>query len=65
MEWLLIHSRPCLGLVFGLIFSAGQLFQVGMAFPVPRWQLLVSLPFFVFFIYSRCVGPEGRVEGSQ
>ncbi|ELK13422.1 Solute carrier family 22 member 6 [Pteropus alecto] len=36
---------------FGLIFSVGQLFLAGTAFPVPHWrhlQLLVSLPFFVF-----------------
>uniref|UniRef100_A0A3Q2H114 Solute carrier family 22 member 6 n=1 Tax=Equus caballus TaxID=9796 RepID=A0A3Q2H114_HORSE len=56
LEWLPIHARPCLGLLVRLVPSRSQFFVAGMAYAMPQWrhlQLLVSLPFFVFFIYSR------------
>uniref|UniRef100_A0A8C4LUD2 Major facilitator superfamily (MFS) profile domain-containing protein n=1 Tax=Equus asinus TaxID=9793 RepID=A0A8C4LUD2_EQUAS len=56
LEWLPIHARPCLGLLVRLVPSLSQFFVAGMAYAMPQWrhlQLLVSLPFFVFFIYSR------------
>ncbi|KAM9221884.1 solute carrier family 22 member 6-like [Dugong dugon] len=51
-----------LGLLIGFVTSLGQFFLAGMACAIPQWrllQLLFSVPFFVFFIYSSCVGPEG------
>ncbi|XP_045153129.1 solute carrier family 22 member 6-like [Echinops telfairi] len=56
LEWLPIHARPGLGLLFGLFPSLGQLILAGGAYAIPQWrhlQLMVSLPFFGFFICSR------------
>ncbi|KAI4561798.1 hypothetical protein MJG53_016852 [Ovis ammon polii x Ovis aries] len=58
LEWLPIHARPSLGLLLGFVPTLGQLSLAGMAYALPHWrhlQLLVSLPFFVTFIYSRFV----------
>ncbi|KAF5925991.1 hypothetical protein HPG69_016027 [Diceros bicornis minor] len=56
LEWLPIHTRPCLGLLIRFVPSLGHVFLAGVAYAVPQWrhmQLFLSLPFFVFFIYSR------------
>ncbi|XP_002699365.2 solute carrier family 22 member 6 isoform X2 [Bos taurus] len=56
LEWLPIHARPSLGLLLGFVPSLGQLFLAGMAYTLPHWrhlQLLVSLPLFITFVYSR------------
>ncbi|KAM6158147.1 solute carrier family 22 member 6-like [Rhynchocyon petersi] len=55
MEWLPIHVRPRLGFIIGFLPSLSQLLLAGLAYAVPQWrylQLMVSLPFFVFSIYS-------------
>ncbi|KAJ1065753.1 hypothetical protein K5549_007748 [Capra hircus] len=56
LEWLPIHARPSLGLLLGFVPTLGQLSLAGMAYALPHWrhlQLLVSLPLFVTFVYSR------------
>lgn len=60
-----IHTRACVGTLLGYVYSLGQFLLAGVAYAVPHWrhlQLLVSVPFFAFFIYSWCVGP--RVGGA-
>ncbi|XP_042637463.1 solute carrier family 22 member 6 [Orycteropus afer afer] len=55
MEWMPIHTRACVGTLTGYVYSLGQFLLAGVAYAVPHWrhlQLLVSLPFFAFFIYS-------------
>lgn len=62
MEWMPIHTRACVGTQIGYVYSVGQFLLAGVAFAVPHWrrlQLLVSMPFFLFFLYSWCVGPAG------
>lgn len=61
MEWMPIHTRAYVSTLAGYIFSLGQLILAGVAYAVPHWrylQLLVSVPFFVSFVYSWCVGPR-------
>ncbi|KAB0358994.1 hypothetical protein FD754_003150 [Muntiacus muntjak] len=56
LEWLPIHARPSLGLLLGFVPTLGQLSLADKAYALPLWrhlQLLVSLPLFVTFIYSR------------
>ena len=39
----------------GLCYTAGQILLAAIAYAVPHWrwlQLCVSLPFFVFFLFS-------------
>ncbi|XP_076971091.1 solute carrier family 22 member 6 isoform X2 [Tamandua tetradactyla] len=55
MEWIPIHTRACVGTLVGYIYSLGQFLLAGVAYAVPHWrhlQLLVSVPYFAFFIYS-------------
>uniref|UniRef100_A0A8D2E0X1 Solute carrier family 22 member 6 n=1 Tax=Sciurus vulgaris TaxID=55149 RepID=A0A8D2E0X1_SCIVU len=55
VEWMPIHTRAYVGTVIGYVYSLGQFLLAGLAYAVPHWrhlQLLVSAPFFVFFIYS-------------
>ena len=61
LEWMPIHTRACVGTLIGYVYSLGQFLLAGVAYAVPHWrplQLLVSVPFFAFFIYSWCVGPR-------
>lgn len=61
MEWMPIHTRAYVSTLAGYVFSLGQLILAGAAYAVPHWrylQLLVSVPFFVSFVYSWCVGPR-------
>lgn len=61
VEWMPIHTRACVGTLIGYVYSLGQFLLAGVAYAVPHWrhlQLLVSVPFFAFFIYSWCVGPR-------
>ncbi|XP_040837801.1 solute carrier family 22 member 6 isoform X2 [Ochotona curzoniae] len=55
VEWMPIHTRAYVGTLTGYVYSIGQFLLAGVAYAVPHWrylQLLVSVPFFVFFIYS-------------
>ncbi|XP_035885911.1 LOW QUALITY PROTEIN: solute carrier family 22 member 6-like [Phyllostomus discolor] len=63
LEWLPIHAGPVLSFLFGLVCSLCQFSPPGMAYAVPYWrhlQPLVSLPFFVAFIYSRTCASQDR-----
>lgn len=55
VEWMPIHTRAHVGTLIGYSYSLGQFLLAGVAYAVPHWrqlQLLVSVPFFAFFIYS-------------
>lgn len=55
VEWMPIHTRAHVGTLIGYAYSLGQFLLAGVAYAVPHWrqlQLLVSVPFFAFFIYS-------------
>ncbi|KAL0626997.1 Solute carrier family 22 member 6 [Plecturocebus cupreus] len=55
VEWMPIRTRACVGTLMGYVYSLGQFLLAGVAYAVPHWrhlQLLVSVPFFAFFIYS-------------
>ncbi|XP_046301715.1 solute carrier family 22 member 6 [Marmota monax] len=55
VEWMPIHTRAYVGTLIGYVYSLGQFLLAGLAYAVPHWrhlQLLVSAPFFAFFIYS-------------
>ncbi|XP_014648422.1 solute carrier family 22 member 6 [Diceros bicornis minor] len=55
VEWMPIHTRAYVGTLMGYTYSLGQFLLAGVAYAVPHWrhlQLLVSAPFFAFFIYS-------------
>ncbi|XP_075857915.1 solute carrier family 22 member 6 isoform X2 [Microcebus murinus] len=55
VEWMPIHTRAYVGTIIGYVYSLGQFLLAGLAYAVPHWrhlQLLVSVPYFAFFIYS-------------
>lgn len=55
VEWMPVHTLAFVGVLNSYAYSLGQLLLAGMAYAVPHWrhlQLLLSLPFFVSFIYS-------------
>ncbi|XP_039910293.1 solute carrier family 22 member 6-like isoform X2 [Hirundo rustica] len=55
MEWIPTEARAVVGTINGYCYTLGQFVLAAAAFGLPRWrqlQLVVSLPFFVFFFYS-------------
>ncbi|XP_043825444.1 solute carrier family 22 member 6 [Dromiciops gliroides] len=55
VEWMPIHTRATVGTLVGYTYSIGQFILAGCAYAVPHWrwlQFLLSVPFFVFFLYS-------------
>ncbi|XP_031950700.1 solute carrier family 22 member 6 [Corvus kubaryi] len=55
LEWMPTQVRALVGTFMGYCYTVGQFLLAGIAFAVPDWrqlQLAVSLPFFVFFLYS-------------
>ncbi|XP_034367734.1 solute carrier family 22 member 6 [Arvicanthis niloticus] len=55
VEWMPIHTRAYVGTLIGYVYSLGQFLLAGIAYAVPHWrhlQLVVSVPYFVAFIYS-------------
>ncbi|XP_069326244.1 solute carrier family 22 member 6 isoform X1 [Eulemur rufifrons] len=55
VEWMPIHTRAHVGTTIGYTYTLGQFLLAGLAYAVPHWrhlQLLVSVPYFAFFIYS-------------
>ncbi|XP_042296061.1 solute carrier family 22 member 6-B-like isoform X2 [Sceloporus undulatus] len=55
MEWIPTKYRAIIGTINGYCYTTGQFILAGVAYAIPDWrwlQLAVSLPFFVFFLYS-------------
>ncbi|XP_063002408.1 solute carrier family 22 member 6-A-like isoform X2 [Elgaria multicarinata webbii] len=55
VEWTPTRTRAILGTLNGCAYTTGQMLLAGMAYLIPDWrwlQLAVSLPYFIFFIYS-------------
>ncbi|XP_063001679.1 solute carrier family 22 member 6-A-like [Elgaria multicarinata webbii] len=55
MEWIPTKYRAIVGTINGYCYTTGQFILAGVAYAIPDWrwlQLTVSLPFFVFFLYS-------------
>lgn len=55
VEWIPTRVRTMVGTLTGYCYTVGQLLLVGIAYFVRDWRwltLAVSLPFYVFFIYS-------------
>ncbi|NXM82238.1 S226A protein, partial [Oenanthe oenanthe] len=55
LEWMPTHMRALVGTFMGYCYTAGQFLLAGVAFALRDWrrlQLVVSLPFFGFFLYS-------------
>ncbi|XP_010214991.1 PREDICTED: solute carrier family 22 member 6-like [Tinamus guttatus] len=65
MEWIPTELRATVGTVNGYCYTLGQFVLAAAAFGLPRWrhlQLLVSLPFYLFFLYSGVARVNGRKE---
>nr|XP_006136656.1 solute carrier family 22 member 6-A-like [Pelodiscus sinensis] len=55
VEWTPTHTRAIVGTMYGYCYTTGQFILVGVAYVISSWrwlQLVVSLPYFIFFIYS-------------
>ncbi|NXS32746.1 S226B protein, partial [Pomatostomus ruficeps] len=55
LEWMPTQVRALVGTFMGYCYTVGQFLLAGVAFAVPDWrqlQLVVSVPFFGFFLYS-------------
>ncbi|XP_064359231.1 solute carrier family 22 member 6-like isoform X2 [Dromaius novaehollandiae] len=55
MEWIPAGLRAAVGTANGYCYTLGQFVLAAAAFGLPRWrrlQLAVSLPFYLFFLYS-------------
>ncbi|KAM7074615.1 LOW QUALITY PROTEIN: solute carrier family 22 member 6-like [Ciconia maguari] len=55
MEWIPTEARAVVGTINGYCYTLGQFVLAAVAFGLPHWrwlQLVVSLPFFLFFLYS-------------
>ncbi|KAJ1105733.1 hypothetical protein NDU88_003138 [Pleurodeles waltl] len=55
LEWIPTQVRTITGTMNGYCYSIGQLILVAVAYGIRDWrwlQLAVSLPFFIFFLYS-------------
>uniref|UniRef100_A0A8D0G4T8 Major facilitator superfamily (MFS) profile domain-containing protein n=1 Tax=Sphenodon punctatus TaxID=8508 RepID=A0A8D0G4T8_SPHPU len=55
VEWTPTRTRAVVGTLTGYCYTIGQFLLAGIAYAIPDWrwlQLTVSLPFFIFFLYS-------------
>lgn len=55
VEWIPTPYRAITVAITGFAYTLGQILLAGVAYAVPHWrwlQLTVSLPFFVFLLYS-------------
>ncbi|NXY62916.1 S226A protein, partial [Callaeas wilsoni] len=55
LEWLPTQVRALVGTLMGYSYTTGQFLLAGIAYAIPDWrklQLVVSLPYLVFFLYS-------------
>uniref|UniRef100_A0A8C3IGK1 Major facilitator superfamily (MFS) profile domain-containing protein n=1 Tax=Chrysemys picta bellii TaxID=8478 RepID=A0A8C3IGK1_CHRPI len=55
VEWTPTRTRAVVGKMYGYCYTIGQFILAGVAYAIPSWrwlQLVVSLPYFICFIYS-------------
>lgn len=55
VEWIPTRIRTVVGTATGYCYTTGQLMLAGVAYNIRDWRwltLAVSLPFYVFFLYS-------------
>ncbi|NXN22471.1 S226A protein, partial [Nycticryphes semicollaris] len=63
VEWIPTPYRAITVAITGFAYTLGQILLAGMAYAVPHWrwlQLTVSLPFFVFLLYSWWLAESAR-----
>ncbi|XP_007943189.1 solute carrier family 22 member 9-like [Orycteropus afer afer] len=62
-EWAMTESKAMVITLGHCAASVGQILLGGLAFAIQEWrtlQLVLSLPFFIFFLSSRCLVESGR-----
>lgn len=55
VEWIPTNVRTIVGTITGYFYTVGQLLLTLIAYKIRDWRwltLAVSLPFYVFFLYS-------------
>ncbi|XP_039910290.1 solute carrier family 22 member 6-A-like [Hirundo rustica] len=63
VEWIPTPYRAVTVAITGFAYTLGQIILAGVAYAVPHWrwlQLSVSLPFFVFLLYSWWLAESAR-----
>ncbi|KAM9258892.1 uncharacterized protein RDI95_015100 [Morus bassanus] len=63
VEWIPTPYRAITVAITGFAYTLGQILLAGVAYTVPHWrwlQLTVSLPFFIFFLYSWWLAESAR-----
>ncbi|NXA29310.1 S226A protein, partial [Ibidorhyncha struthersii] len=63
VEWIPTPYRAITVAITGFAYTLGQILLAGVAYAVPHWrwlQLTVSLPFFVFLLYSWWLAESAR-----
>ncbi|KAM3656179.1 LOW QUALITY PROTEIN: solute carrier family 22 member 6-A-like [Ammospiza maritima maritima] len=63
VEWIPTPYRAITVAITGFAYTLGQIILAGVAYAVPHWrwlQLSVSLPFFVFLLYSWWLAESAR-----
>ncbi|NXQ94620.1 S226A protein, partial [Sagittarius serpentarius] len=63
VEWIPTPYRAITVAITGFAYTLGQILLAGVAYAVPHWrwlQLTVSLPFFIFLLYSWWLAESAR-----
>ncbi|NXJ57808.1 S226A protein, partial [Spizaetus tyrannus] len=63
VEWIPTPYRAITVAITGFAYTLGQILLAGVAYAVPHWrwlQLAVSLPFFIFLLYSWWLAESAR-----
>ncbi|XP_074023163.1 solute carrier family 22 member 6-A-like isoform X1 [Numenius arquata] len=63
VEWIPTPYRTIMVAITGFAYTLGQILLAGVAYAVPHWrwlQLTVSLPFFIFLLYSWWLAESAR-----
>ncbi|XP_068115931.1 solute carrier family 22 member 6-B-like [Hyperolius riggenbachi] len=63
VEWIPTESRALTSTATGYCYTMGQLILVGLAYMIRDWrmlQLAVSLPFFIYFVYTWWIPESSR-----